>query len=67
VLHTTELPSELNVHYLVDDVTAAVATYSERGCTVRTPPFDIDVGRCAVLEDPYRNPICLLDLSKGRR
>jgi predicted enzyme related to lactoylglutathione lyase len=67
VLHTMELPPELSVHYLVDDVNAAVVTYSERGCTVRTPPFDIGVGRCAVLEDPYRNPICLLDLSKGGR
>jgi catechol 2,3-dioxygenase-like lactoylglutathione lyase family enzyme len=37
VLHTMELPPELSVHYLVDDVNAAVVTYSERGCTVRTP------------------------------
>lgn len=25
------------------------------------------VGLCAVLEDPFGNPVCLLDLSKGPR
>jgi predicted enzyme related to lactoylglutathione lyase len=67
VLHTMELPPDVHVHYLVDDVITAVATFSDRGAVVRTAPFDIGVGRCAVLEDPYRNPICLLDLSKGGR
>jgi predicted enzyme related to lactoylglutathione lyase len=67
VLHTMELPSDVNVHYLVDDVPTAVATYSARGAVVRTAPFDIGVGRCAVLEDPYGNPVCLLDLSKKPR
>ena len=64
VLHTMDL---LPVYYLVDDVDTAVATCHERGCAVRTPPFDIPVGRCAVLEDPYGNGIGILDLSKGRR
>ncbi|MEV6843141.1 VOC family protein [Actinoplanes sp. NPDC051411] len=67
VLHTMALPSDVNVHYLVDDVLSAVATYAERGAVTRTAPFDIPVGRCAVLEDPYGNPVCLLDLSKARR
>jgi predicted enzyme related to lactoylglutathione lyase len=67
VLHTMALPSDVNVHYLVDDVLAAVATCGERGAVIRTAPFDIPVGRCAVLEDPYGNPVCLLDLSKARR
>lgn len=67
VLHTLELPPELNVHYLVDDVATAVATYRGEGGVVRTPPFDVAVGRCAVLEDPFGNAVCVLDLSKGRR
>ena len=62
VLHTMDLPLEPNVYYLVDDVDEAVA-----GCAVRTPSFDIPVGRCAVLEDPYGNGVGVLDLSKGRR
>jgi predicted enzyme related to lactoylglutathione lyase len=67
VLHTMALPPGANVHYLVDDVGAAVATFGARGAVVRTAPFDIDVGRCAVLEDPYGNLVCLLDLTRGRK
>jgi len=67
VLHTMDLPRDLGVHYLVDDVLAAVSTYRREGCVVRTPPFDVPVGRCAVLEDPFGNAICVLDLSNGAR
>lgn len=67
VLHTMDLPQDRGVHYLVDDVSAAVATCAEQGCLVREPPFDIAVGKCAVLEDPFGNTISILDLSKGRR
>jgi lactoylglutathione lyase len=67
VLHTMDMPSDVNVHYLVDDVDTSVAVYAGRGATIRTAPFDIAVGRCSVLEDPYGNPVCLLDLTKTRR
>ena len=67
VLHTMDLPVEYGVHYLVDDVPAAVAAYTAAGCPVREPTFDIAVGRCAVLSDPFGNPVCILDLSKGAR
>lgn len=67
VLHTMNLPLDHSVHYLVDDVAAAVVAYCRRGCTIRTPPFDMPVGRCAVLEDPFGNAVCVLDLSKGLR
>jgi lactoylglutathione lyase len=67
VLHTMDLPPELGVHYLVDDVDAATASYVEGGCTVTVAPFDIAVGRCAVLRDPYGNPLCILDLSGPMR
>jgi lactoylglutathione lyase len=64
VLHTMAEVPDGAVHYLVDDVRAAAAT---SGCAVRTPPFEIAVGWCAVLEDPYGNPVPILDLTKGRR
>jgi catechol 2,3-dioxygenase-like lactoylglutathione lyase family enzyme len=67
VLHTMELPPDVHVHYLVDDVITAVATFGDRGAVVRTAPFDIGVGRCAVLEDPFGNAVCVLDLSRGGR
>ncbi len=67
VLHTMELPREWGVHYLVDSVVASVSSWREAGCVVREQPFEIAVGRCAVLEDPFGNPLCILDLSKGTR
>jgi predicted enzyme related to lactoylglutathione lyase len=67
VLHTMDLPPDLSVHFLVDDVAAAVTAYVRGGCVVRTPPFDVAVGRCAVLEDPFGNPVCVIDLSRGGR
>jgi predicted enzyme related to lactoylglutathione lyase len=67
VLHTMSLPREWGVHYLVDDVLTAVSAYSEQGCVVYEPPFEVAVGRCAVLADPFGNALCILDLSKGPR
>jgi lactoylglutathione lyase len=66
VLHTMTLPADAVVHYLVDDVLEAVAAYRKQGA-VRVPPFDIAIGRCAVLDDPYGNAVCILDMSKGSR
>ena len=67
VLHTmADLPGGA-VHYLVDDARAAVAAYAAAGCHVRTPPFEIAVGWCAVVEDPYGNAVAVLDLTKGLR
>ena len=37
----------------------------QAGGKVIVPPFDIQIGRCAVLEDPWGNPLVLLDTSKG--
>lgn len=67
VLHTMDLPTDLHVYYLVDDVPAAVAAAERGGCAVRTPPFEVPVGRGAVLVDPFGNPVAILDLSKGLR
>jgi predicted enzyme related to lactoylglutathione lyase len=67
VLHTMDLPRELGVQYLVDDVVASVSSWREAGFEVRKEPFEIAVGWCAVLEDPFGNPVCILDLSKGTR
>jgi len=67
VLHTMNLPADRSVHYLVDDVAGAVAAAERAGCTVREEPFDIAIGRCAVLVDPFGNAVCVLDMSKGPR
>lgn len=56
---------EPEVDLLVASVEQAVARMVEAGGRIVTPPFDIRVGRCAVVEDPWGNRLTLLDLSKG--
>lgn len=46
-----------------DDASAAVCTAGGR---LLTAPFDIPVGRVAVVADPFGNTLVLVDLSKGR-
>jgi predicted enzyme related to lactoylglutathione lyase len=67
VLHTMDLPADQSVHYLVDDVLSAVDTHRNDGGTVRVAPFDIAIGKCAVLEDPFGNTVCILDMTAGPR
>jgi catechol 2,3-dioxygenase-like lactoylglutathione lyase family enzyme len=57
---------EPEVDFLVHDVGAAVAELTAAGATVLVAPFDIPVGRVAVLADPFGNPLTILDLSSGR-
>jgi lactoylglutathione lyase len=68
VLHRhPNIPSAVEVHYLVDDVVAAVAHYAAEGCQVAVPPFDITIGKCAVIKDPFGIRLCILDTTKGLR
>src|SRR5262245_55937804 len=68
VLHRDQgIPSKVEVHYLVDDVVAAVRAFEQQGCRVREAPFDIPIGKCAVNEDPFGTTLCILDMTKGPR
>ncbi len=62
-----DIPSPVEVHYLVDDVVAAVAHYTAQGCLVLVAPFDITIGKCAVIRDPFGTRLCILDMTKGPR
>src|SRR5690349_24722833 len=53
-------------NWLVDSADAAAARVREAGGRVLHEPFDIPVGRLAVVADPFDNVLVLLDLSKGR-
>src|SRR5215467_1802296 len=50
---------------LVENVTDAVERLVAAGATCIRPPFDIAIGRCAVLRDPFGNVLTILDQSKG--
>jgi predicted enzyme related to lactoylglutathione lyase len=64
IVLTTEHGYEPN--WLVDSVPDAVSTITGAGGVVRVEPFEIPVGRVAVVSDPFDNPLVLVDLSKGR-
>jgi lactoylglutathione lyase len=68
VLHNNpNIPSSVEVDYLVDDVVAAVVHFAAHGCQVLVAPFDITIGKCAVISDPFGTELCILDLTKGLR
>jgi lactoylglutathione lyase len=54
-----------DIDFLVDSADEAAARLVEAGGKVIFPPFDIQVGRCVVVEDPWGNKLVLMDLSKG--
>jgi len=62
-----KIPSSVEVYYLVDDVVAVVANYAVQGCQVLVSPFDITIGKCAVLQDPFGTRLCILDMTNGAR
>jgi predicted enzyme related to lactoylglutathione lyase len=63
VIQTEEQRQEVDL--LVDSADEAAKFVEQAGGNVIVPPFDIQVGRCVVLEDPWGNPLVLLDTSKG--
>jgi lactoylglutathione lyase len=66
VLHDNpDIPANCNVHYLVDNVNAAVEKLIAAGCKVLVPAFDVRIGKCAILRDPTGNALNILDMSKG--
>jgi len=69
-----ETDAELVVHLhigpetdmLVDNVDSAFAAFLGAGGEAVEPPFDIPIGRCARVRDPFGNVLVILDQSKGR-
>ena len=64
VLYTDGSPQEIDL--LVASADEAAAEFKLAGGTVVVPPFDIQIGRCVVVRDPWGNPLVLLDMSKGK-
>ena len=55
----------MEINLLVDSVDAAVARIVAAGGTVVVPPFEIQIGRCVVVCDPWGMQLIMLDTSKG--
>lgn len=63
VLHTDDYPTETDL--MVASVPQALEDFVAAGGTVVVEPFEIPIGWCAVVEDPWGNRLVLLDSSKG--
>jgi predicted enzyme related to lactoylglutathione lyase len=51
---------------IVDDADKAFRTFLDAGGESVDPPFDIAIGRCTRVRDPFGNVIVMLDQSKGK-
>ncbi|MBN1887931.1 MAG: VOC family protein [Thermoflexales bacterium] len=63
VLQTENQGQEIDL--IVDSANDAALRIEQAGGKVIVPPFDIQIGRCVVVQDPWGNPLVLLDTSKG--
>lgn len=61
----TERPG-MHIDLLVASADAASKEFVKVGGSLLAGPFDIQIGRCAVVIDPWGNRLVLLDMSKGR-
>ena len=63
VVHTDREFAETD--FMVDSVPEAVEQFVAAGGRLINGPFDIRIGKCAVLLDPWDNPLVILDNSAG--
>lgn len=55
----------LEIDLLVSAADAAAEAVVAAGGSIVVPAFDIAIGRCVVVRDPWDNQLVLLDMSKG--
>jgi predicted enzyme related to lactoylglutathione lyase len=63
VAHTEARPQ--GAELLVASVPSAVERFVSAGGALKAGPFEVPIGQCAVVTDPWGNGLVLLDMSKG--
>ena len=56
----------MNVDFKVESVVDSIEKIVNSGGKVIYGPFDIPIGKCAVIRDKWENEYVILDMSKGR-
>ena len=56
---------EAEIDMLVEDADAAAQAFAAAGGRIAEEPFDIEIGRCAAVEDGDGNRLVLLDMRYG--
>lgn len=57
---------KMNVDFKVESVIDTVEKIKEIGGEIIHGPFDIPIGKCAVVRDKWSNEYVILDMTKGR-
>lgn len=63
VIHNERKGQEVDLK--VESVIDAVEVFKSSGGRIINGPFDIEIGKCAVVEDPWLNQYVLIDSTKG--
>ncbi len=58
-------PKEPETDIIVASADEAARRFEEAGGSIVRSPFDIKIGRCVVVADPWGNTLVLLDCTKG--
>ena len=65
IVLNSNLPQETDL--LVESTKVAFEILIKNGCKPLRPPFEIDIGWCAIVLDPFGNQLGFLDLSKVQK
>ncbi len=57
---------KMNVDFKVESVEASIDRIIMAGGKVIYGPFDIPIGKCAVIQDKWENEYVILDMTKGK-
>ena len=57
--------AEMEVNFLVEEADRATDAFAAAGARVLVAPFDVPIGRCAVVADPWGNRLVVLDCRNG--
>jgi predicted enzyme related to lactoylglutathione lyase len=57
---------KMNVDFKVESVIDSAKRIVELGGQVISGPFDIPIGKCAVVQDRWENEYVILDMTKGK-
>lgn len=57
---------KMNVDFKVESVNDSIEKINKAGGKIIYGPFDIPIGKCAVIQDKWENEYVILDMTKGR-
>lgn len=57
---------KINVDFKVDSVVDSIERITDAGGKIIYGPFDIPIGKCAVIQDKWENEYVILDMTKGK-